>query len=184
MADKTVTLSGGRWLFTLAPPLEFPLHTPSLKLCDGSVPVAESVIDHCVFFKFWVFSFLFWDKIFFRRQSGSSSEHWTLFVSLSYRGGRQDWVTHFEVVTSSFLVSGLCVVLLLPGERKKKAAVEAMCAGWGPSFFVAMHFSFLAVGHDGADASRFVLAFQQSWLLASACTSAQLSSAQRAGVFY
>lgn len=69
-----------------------------------------------------------------------------MFVSLSYRGGRQDSVTHFEELTSSFLVSGLCVVSLLPGE-KKKAAVEAMCAGW-PTF-LEQFLSFLQLAMIG-----------------------------------
>lgn len=61
-----------------------------------------------------------------------------MFVSLSYQCGRQDWVTHFEAVTSSFLVSGLRAVLLLAGGNK--AGAEAMCAGCKPTFFAANFF--------------------------------------------
>lgn len=68
-----------------------------------------------------------------------------MFVSLSYQGGRQDWVTHFEAVTSSFLVSGLRAVLLLAGGNKTGA--EAMCAGCRPTFFAAnFFFAFGRVG--------------------------------------
>lgn len=69
-----------------------------------------------------------------------------MFVSLSYQGGRQDWVTHFEAVTSSFLVSGLRAVLLLAGG--KKAGAEAMCAGCRPTFFAA-NFCFLQLAMSG-----------------------------------